>query len=237
MWDFMISTGQFLVTLLLIGRLILYPIGAIILLRQWFKGKVKYYTDLPFIFALVLIIMCVYTPIELFFVAFYPAVSIESPIGQIAYLIDLNLNTVVYGLNFAILLAVWFPTHKKGIFFSVLGWIVFTEIAILIAAFINIVLMDILLVIIGLPMYLLFVVTFFFCHYHKRLPNIYPLLIGLGMATILIAHFIHSFLGQMGTRLAGIYTDATWPAMIIWLAGFSIMVLGFMKKAPYYNVP
>ncbi|MFX0141313.1 MAG: hypothetical protein ACFFDN_47175, partial [Candidatus Hodarchaeota archaeon] len=75
----MISTGHLWVTLLLIGRLILYPIGAIILLRQWVKGKVRYYTDLPFIFAFVLIIMCIYTPIELYFVAFYPAVSIESP--------------------------------------------------------------------------------------------------------------------------------------------------------------
>ncbi|NVM05106.1 MAG: hypothetical protein HWN67_22485 [Candidatus Helarchaeota archaeon] len=233
----MISTGHLFVTLLLIGRLILYPIGAIILLRQWYKGKVRYYTDLPFIFALVLIIMCIYTPIELYFVAFYPAVSIDSSFGQIAYLIDLNLNTVVYGLNFAILLAVWFPTHKKGILFSILGWIIFTEIAILIAAFINMAIMDILLIIIGLPMYILFVVTFYFCHYHKRLPNIYPLLIGSGMAIILISHLFHSILGQMGTRLAGIYTDATWPAMIIWLAGFSIMVLGFLKKAPYSNMP
>ncbi|MFX0134807.1 MAG: hypothetical protein ACFFDN_14290 [Candidatus Hodarchaeota archaeon] len=231
----MISTGQLLVTLLLIGREIIYPIGAIILIRQWLRGKVRYYTDLPFIFALVLIIMCFYTPIEIYFVAFYPAVSIESPFGQIAYLIDLNLNTVVYGLNFAILLAVWFPTHKKGILLSILGWVVFTEIAIIFAAFINIAIMDILLVVIGLLMYVIFVVTFFFCHYHKRLPNIHPLLIGLGMAIILVSHLIHSILGQMGTRLAGIYTDATWPAMISWIAGFLVIVLGFTKKAPYFH--
>ena len=89
----MISTGQLLVTLLLIGRLIVYPIGAFILLRQWKNAKARYYTDLPFLFALTLLIMCIYTPIELIFVAFYPIVSIESPFGQIAYLIDLNLIT------------------------------------------------------------------------------------------------------------------------------------------------
>ncbi|NVM03700.1 MAG: hypothetical protein HWN67_15320 [Candidatus Helarchaeota archaeon] len=231
----MISTGQLLVTFLLIGRLFLYPIGAFILLQQWYKGKVRYYSDLPFIFAFVLIVMCIYTPIELYFVAFYPAVSIESPIGQIAYLIDLNLNTVVYGLNFAIMLVVWFPTHKKKILLSIIIWIIFTEIAILIAAFVNIAIMDILLVVIGLPMYLIFVFTFFFCYNQKRLPNIHPLLIGSGMTTILIAHLIHSVLGQMGIRLAGIYTDAVWPAMIIWLAGFLIMIIGFIKKAPYYE--
>ncbi|MFX1452315.1 MAG: hypothetical protein ACFFCM_15865 [Promethearchaeota archaeon] len=231
----MISTGQFLVTLLLIGREIIYPIGAAILIRQWLNGKVRYYTDLPFIFAFVLLIMCIYTPIEIYFVAFYPIASIESPIGQIAYLIDLNLNTVVYGLNFAILLAVWFPTHKKGILLSILGWIIFTEIAILIAAFINMAIMDILLVVIGLPMYVIFVITFYFCYYQKRLPNIHPLLIGSGMLVILIAHLFHSMLGQMGIRLAGIYTDATWPAMILWLIGFLVMVIGFTRKAPYFD--
>ncbi len=231
----MISTGQLLVTFLLIGRLVLYPIGAIILLRQWYKGKVRYYSDLPFIFAFVLIIMCIYTPIELYFVAFYPIVSIESPIGQIAYLIDLNLNTVVYGLNFTILLVVWFPTHKKRILLSIIMWIIFTEIAILIAAFVNIAIMDILLVVIGLPMYLIFVFTFFFCYHQHRLPNIHPLLIGSGMTIILVAHLIHSVLGQLGIRLAGIYTDAVWPAMIIWLAGFLTMIIGFIKKAPYYE--
>ncbi|MFX0136846.1 MAG: hypothetical protein ACFFDN_24630, partial [Candidatus Hodarchaeota archaeon] len=182
-----------------------------------------------------LIIMCIYTPIELYFVAFYPAVSIESPIGQIAYLIDLNLNTVVYGLNFAILLVVWFPSHKKEILLSIIGWIIFTEIAILIAAFVNMALMDLLLIAIGLPMYLIFVVTFFFCYHQRRLPNIHPLLIGSGMTIIIIAHMIHSVLGQMGIRLAGIYTDATWPAMIIWLVGFLVMIIGFTKKAPYYD--
>jgi len=231
----LISTGQLLVTLLLIGRLVIYPIGAFILLRQWKNAKVRYYTDLPFLFALTMLIMCIYTPIELYYVSLYPTVSIETDIGRIAYLVVLNLTTVVLGMNFIILLTIWFPKNKKGVLTSFIGWICLTELAIILSAFINVALMDVLLIIISLPMYIIFVITFFFSYYHKRLPNINPLLIAIGMTIILSSHFIHSVLGQMGIRLAGVYTDATWPAMIIWLVGFIIMILGFTKKAPYYN--
>lgn len=230
----MISIGQSLVTFLLIGREIIYPIGAFILIRQWINSKVKYYTDLPFLFALTMLIMCLYTPIEIIFVAFYPDISINSNIGQISYLIDVNLITVVLGLNFVILLSIWFPEHKKGIFGSLLSWIILTEIAILLSIFVNIAIMDILLVIISLPMYLVFFATFLFSYRQKRLPNVNPLLIGIGMGIIIVSHLIHTVLGQMGVRLAGVYTDAVWPAMIIWLAGFIVMFLGFTKKAPYY---
>ncbi|MHA1378595.1 MAG: hypothetical protein ACTSRG_09455 [Candidatus Helarchaeota archaeon] len=231
----MISTGQLLVTILLIGRLIVYPVGAFILLRQWKNAKTRYYTDLPFLFGLTLLIMCIYTPIELIYVAFYPIISIESPIGQIAYLIDLNLITLAAGIYFVTLLAIWFPKNKRGIIFAVISWITFTEFAIILSAFVNISLMDFLLVVITLPMYIIYVVTFFFSYYQRRLPNVHSLLIGVGMLTLIIAHIVHSALGTMGNRLAGIYTDATWPAMIIWLIGSIIMFVGFSKKAPYYN--
>ena len=94
----MISLGQLLVTLLLIARLVLYPIGATILLRQWFKASARFYTDLPFLISIMMIIMSAYTVIELVFVGFYPVVSIESPIGTVVYLTDLNLVTIVLGI-------------------------------------------------------------------------------------------------------------------------------------------
>ena len=231
----MLSTGHFLVTILLIGREILYPIGAFILIRQWLNAKARYYTDLPFLFGLAMLIMCIYTPIEIICVGFYPLVTIDSSLGKIVYLIILNLTALVLGINFVILLVIWFPKHKKGTLGSTIGWISFTEIAIILSAFVNVALMDILLIAISLPMYIIFVITFLFSYYHKRLPNIHPLLIGLGMSIIIISHIIHSILGQVGIRLGGIYTDATWPAMIIWLVGFVVMFLGFIRKAPYYN--
>ncbi|MHA1378418.1 MAG: hypothetical protein ACTSRG_08555 [Candidatus Helarchaeota archaeon] len=229
----MISTGQLLVTILLIAREIIYPIGAYILIRQWLKSKVRYYTDLPFLFALVMIIMSVYTPIEIIFVAFYPAVSINSPLGQIAYLIDLNLIAVVVGITFTILLVIWFPKNKKSITGAVLCWIIFTEFSIILAAFVNILLMDLFLVIISLPTYIIFVITFFFCYHYKRLSNVHPFLIGMGMTIILASQIIYPIVGQMGIRLAGIYTDSTWPAMIVWLIGYLVMIIGFTKEAPY----
>ncbi|MHA1300399.1 MAG: hypothetical protein ACTSO9_13350 [Candidatus Helarchaeota archaeon] len=229
----MISTGHLLVSILLIAREIIYPIGAFILIRQWMIGKVRYYTDLPFLFAVAMIIMSAYTFIEIIFVAFYPVISLDSPFGQIAYLIDLNLIALVVGIIFVILLLIWFPKHKKSIVGAIIGWILFTEMAILLAAFVEISFMDMFLVIISLPTYILFVFTFFFCYYHKRLPNVHSLLIGTGMIIIILASLIYPILGQIGTRLAGIYTDATWPAMIIWISGYIVMIFGFIKKAPY----
>lgn len=230
----MISLGQLIVTLLLIAREITYLTGAFILIRQWLKAKARYYSDLPFLFSLTMLIMCIYTPIETIFVAFYPLISVETSIGRIAYLIDLNLITLVLGIIFVMLLVIWFPAHKRGTFGSIIVWISFTELAILLSAFIDVKLMDMLLPLISLPTYITFIITFFFSYYQKRLSNVQPLLIGLGMLIVLISQIFHSFLAQIGTRFAGIYTDATWPIMISWLIGFIIMFLGFTKKAPYF---
>ncbi len=231
----MISLGQLLATLLLIGREIIYVLGAIILFRQWFKGKARYYTDLPFLFGLTMIIMCIYNPIEIYYVAVFPIDTLNSPFGRIWYLVDLNLIAFVLGINFIILLTIWFPKNKKAILGAVIGWIFFTETAILLSAFVAMTLMDALLVIISLPMYIIFMVTFFFSYYQRRLPNVNSLLIGLGMALIIAAQFFHSILGQMGIKIGGNYSDASWPAMILWMAGFLVMFLGFVKKAPYFD--
>ena len=230
----MISLGHLLVILLLIAREIIYTIGIIILMRQWLKAKVRYFTDLPFLISVAMCIMCSYTFIEIYFVTFDPGAAIDTPLRTIVYLIDLNLVAVVSGIIFVMLLVVWFPTQKKGVLMSTISWIIGTEIAILFSAFIDIRLMDYFLVLIALPTYVIFVITFLFAYRQKRLPNVHPLLIGLGMSIIIVAQILSSIFGQMGNRLAGIYTDASWPAMIVWLAGFILMIIGFTRKAPYH---
>ena len=229
----MISTGHLLVTLSLIGREAIYLIGLTILFRQWKRAMPHYYTDLPFMFAFMMLIMSIYTPIELLFVAFYPTLSIETLFGQISYLLVYNLVTLVSGMMLVLLLIIWFPKHKSRISGVLIGWIIITEIAIFAAAFINIGIMDIFLMVISLPTYVVFIVTFYFCYYQKRLSNIHSLLIGTGMIITLISQLMYPILSQIGIRLVGVYTDATWPAMLVWLLGYIIMILGFTRPAPY----
>ena len=229
----MISTGHLLVTLSLIGREAIYIFGFIILFRQWKRATPHYYTDLPFMFAFMMLIMSIYTPFDLLFVAFYPTLSLESLFGQISYLLVYNLVTFVSGMMLVILLVIWFPKHKRRISGVLIGWIIITEIAILVAAFINIYIMDIFLMVIGLPTYIVFIITFYFCYYQKRLSNIHTLLIGSGMLITLISQLLYPILSQFGVRLAGVYTDASWPATLIWLVGYLVMIIGFLKPAPY----
>ena len=128
--NLLISFGHLLVTLSLVGREAIYITGFLILIRQWKKATPRYYTDLPFMFALMMVIMGTYTPIELIFVAFYPTLGVESLIGQISYLIVYNLVTLVSGMMLVILLVIWFPKNKKRISGVLIGWIIMTEIAI-----------------------------------------------------------------------------------------------------------
>ena len=132
-----------------------------------------------------------------------------------------------------LLLVIWFPKHKKRISGVLIGWIIMTEIAIFTAAFITISIMDIFLMVISLPTYLIFIITFYFCYHQKRLANIHCLLIGSGMVVTLVSQLLYPIFSQVGVRIVGVYSDASWPAMLIWLVGYSIMILGFTRPAPY----
>ncbi len=200
-----------------------------ILFRKWFQSTHRYFSDLPFIMAISF--------------AFFIYDRIDSilgltgimPITAVSQLINLIGFIIITCINLLIMLIIWLPERKTLRSTFIITWFVLWFI--LIIVFMSTIgspdTLHSVLFMMGLPIILLFTITWYFCYFQKRLSVINPLLVGIGFTGYFIGIILRVFLSLMGTPIGYVFTDLHWIAAMIDIPSFIIMLLGFSKEMSY----
>ena len=204
------------------------------LINKWFKQKLHYFTDFPFLNALGFYIfgLCKLLDIYLYyhFIDTPNLATLNDPtallLGKIRFILSPILVVLPY---FILMLVIWLENRKKIQKTIGIGWIVLSFVAVLLAKdytqflFFN--------MIIALPVIVLSVVSFAIIHHQQKLPQINSLLISIGWGTYLITQIVRPIWISLGSSSWGL----TWIGEFLELISMVIIGIGFIKPAPYFE--
>jgi len=203
-----------------------------VLFQKWYNASPRYYSDLPFILALSSVIL-IYNHVDSIL-----GVTGIMPITDISQFINLIGMLTMICLNLVIMLIIYLPDRKKLRTGFLIGWFSMW-IAILTVLISTIGVSQVFHTIVfmmSLPIMLLLTITWFFCHFKKRLSVINPLLVGIAFTLWFISIILRIFITSIGTPIGhyeDVFTDLHWIAGFMDIATFTIMLLGFSREVKH----
>ncbi|NHI92794.1 MAG: hypothetical protein EAX96_09865 [Candidatus Lokiarchaeota archaeon] len=212
------------------GNLIICPIAAIILLKQWYFSDRRFLTDLPFLLGLS------------FISAFID--NIDSTIGfilnfkQNVYSGILSASIMIIILTFMLIIItdlIFNEKSKKSRYIILfLSAILLELLAIILILFdLHVIFVMFINVCLALPTTIVFAFTFIQCYRQERLPNINPLYIGIGFSLYSISWIIKTIMFATLDPISYVFPAWIFIGYFLDILAYSIAIYGFTHKAPY----
>jgi hypothetical protein len=204
------------------------------LITKWFKQKLRYFTDFPFLNALGFYIFSFGKILDIYlyyhFIDTPNLATLDDPtallLGKIRFILSPILVVLPY---FILMLVIWLENRKKIQRVIGFGWVILSFVAVLLAKgytqflFFN--------MIIALPVIVLSVISFAIIHHQQKLPQINSLLISIGWGAYLITQIIRPLWISLGSSSWGL----TWIGEFVELISMVIIGIGFIKPASYFE--
>jgi hypothetical protein len=188
----------------------------VILLAKWFRGKNRFYTDMPFLFGIAMLFAAVGESLDVLMdLAILPPELV---------IFKIRTTIVTFTLIFWLIatLLIWFNERPRLGYLIIIIYLAVLLSVTWLAPEINLVrlwVMPFLFV-----LFIVFIVTFILAWYWKRLPDVHGLVMAIG---VIIAMF-----GQ-ALKVPLSITGLTWVSEILDLIGLSILALGLLIKPGY----
>ena len=204
------------------------------LMIKWFKQKLRYFTDFPFLNALGFYIFGLGKLLDIYlyyhFMDTPNLATLNDPtallLGKIRFILSPILVVLPY---FILMLVIWLENRKKIQKIIGIGWIVLSFVAVLLAkGYTQFLIFNL---IIALPVIVLSVVSFAIIHHQHKLPQINSLFITIGWGTYLITQILRPIWISLGSSSWGL----TWIGEFLELISMVIIGIGFIRPASYFE--
>ena len=204
------------------------------LMIKWFKQKLRYFTDFPFLNALGFYIFGLGKILDIYlyyhFMDTPNLATLNDPtallLGKIRFILSPILVVLPY---FILMLVIWLENRKKIQKTLGIGWIILSLIAVLLAkGYTQFLIFNL---IIALPVIVLSVVSFAIIHHQHKLPQINSLFITIGWGTYLITQILRPIWISLGSSSWGL----TWIGEFLELISMVIIGIGFIRPASYFE--
>ena len=213
-----------------IGNLILCPIAAAILLRQWYYSDRRFLTDLPFLLGLS------------FIAAFID--NTDSTVGfilnfqQNVYSGILSASVMITILSFMLIIITDLLLNEKSKKIRYATILTFAGSLELLAILLIIIDLHVIFVMFvnicfALPTTIAFAFTFVQCYRQERLPNINPLYIGIGFTIYSISWIIKTIMFAILDPISYVFPAYIFIGYFLDIVAYSIAIYGFTHKASY----
>lgn len=193
-------------------------IGGLLFFR-WYRTERHFYTDMPFLFAF-----------SLFFAAIGESVEVGFDTGILPITLDFfkiraTIVTMSFVFYFLATMLIWLDEHRRTSHVLTLTYTILFLITIWVAPSIELVrlwAMPFLLIV-----FVLFIITFLWVWWMKRLPEVHGLILTIGVLIAMVGQFSKTPLDAIGLL---------WLSEIIDLIGLIVFAAGFFIKPRYARI-
>ena len=199
-----------------ISKVFVQTLIGFILLAKWFRGKNRFYTDMPFLFGIAMLFAAAGESLDVFMdLSILPAELL---------IFKIRTTIVAFTLIFWLIATVliWFNERPRLGYLIVTVYIAVLLSVIWLAPEINLVRLWVMPFLFAL--FVVFVITFILAWYWKRLPDVHGLVMAIGVIIAMFGQALKVPLSTMGL---------TWVSEIIDLVGLSILAVGLLIRPGY----